>query len=665
MASHRTLPAIIALTCLANLVASCKDPIEPHSPEKIVPGEPGPPAYFPSGSPPACPAAAELDALPLPEAAPTDGAGLCQDGWCWVSHAPQGHELVDVWSHPAAGAWFVGQAGTVLQRQAGTWTWHRTPTRSTLRGVWGASLQNLWAVGDGGALLHYDGASWTAAQAPGPATDLLDVEGAAADEVWAAGRAGRLLRWDGAAWTEVPSGTDADLLELSILSAEDVWVSARGVGLLRCTPQGCVSQEGPAGIDTQTAQVRMWEGADERWVSFSPRDPPYTWRDGRWSASGIGAFPSALRYIDLWVGGPQDAWLYTYAAAIPSLPTVALFHWDGTEWRAAAVPGGPYRSTGSVWSAHTLGGSGPADLWAFGSAGALLHWDGTTWQELRPKRAFRSARGKLRVPEVGYGLRLSASSDGAAVWANERGGLFDGDTWPRSRTESWDAYLVAVPALGGLRPDGFGAARRREGARDEHVLEGRLEGDPAPSRARIHGSADDNVWALTEGRAWAWDGVQWRSRLNGVGELFAVWTGASTDTWVAAAEQLMHWNGTEWRTFPTQGFTAAALWASWGGDVWAAGMRSGAAALFHWDGRTWSEVSSPALENVGALEAMTGRCPSQVYAVGSGGAVLAWDGAAWTRLSVPTTLDLYGVAIVGEELWIAGASGAVLRQQRP
>ncbi|REG35925.1 photosystem II stability/assembly factor-like uncharacterized protein [Archangium gephyra] len=615
-----------------------------------------------------CPTAAELDALPLPASVPTTGTRLCRDGWCWVSHEPQGHDLHAVWSHPTEGAWLVGQAGTVLHWKLDTWTWQSTPTRNTLRGVWGASPDDIWAVGDEGTLLHFDGTGWTTVPAPGDTVDLLSIEGLSSREVWAAGKGGRLLRWDGSAWALVPSGTSAELKEVSVLSADDVWVSAQGVGLLRCTPGGCTAQAGPSEVGATELPRDMWERGSERWVVFGHPPVSYLWKDGAWSVERIAPPPGpdfATTYSDPWVGGANDAWVFITQRASPSIATRWIYHWDGGTWTRLEEPFANLadRRHVSLWSAQTLGGSSPSDLWAIGNQGAVLHWDGSTWRDLRHLRGFLSAYSPSSPTVLGnYTLGLTASPDGARVWANPTAGGSRLDvaasTWATSEGD-WHAHLIPPPR--GV----VSSPRFTVSGTGVQPLEGLQPGDPEPWRTRIHASARDNVWAMDSQRLWAWEGQAWRIALEGQGELFAVWTHGPKDTWVAGAEKLLHWDGEGWQEHPTPGFTASALWGAWRRDLWAVGNKGGMAALFHWEGEQWSEVSSDALQGLGPLQAVAGRCASEVYAAGSGGALLNWDGATWRRMSVPTTLDLYGVTPVGKELWISGANGAVLRQPRP
>ncbi|HEX5746464.1 MAG TPA: hypothetical protein VFZ09_09480 [Archangium sp.] len=644
--------AALALACLLTWTNGCKRE-EPPAPdiEKA----------------PACPTAAELDALPLPAAVPTTGTGSCRDGWCWVSHEPQGHHLHAVWAHPTGGVWMAGQAGTVLhQAPQGQWTWQSTPTSQTLRGIWGASPADLWAVGDAGTLLHFDGSAWTAVPAPGDAVDLLSVEGASSHEVWAAGKSGRLLRWNGSAWALVPSGTSANLRGVSVLSADDVWVGVEDAGLLRCTPTGCAAQAVPSEVAATTTPVGMWERNSGRWVTFGAQPESYFWKDGAWSEERIPPPPSSgiSTYSGLWVGGANDAWVFVYQTWAPSMASKQILHWDGSTWTTLEEPrtDTSTRRTSSLWNVHTTGGSGPSDLWAVGDEGAILRWDGSAWRDQRQLRGLPAAYSPS-TPSVreAYFVELSASPDGAVVWANPGGPSrvdVAASTWATSEG-TWHAHLIPPPRRTVSSPQftvsGTGI----------QPLQGLLPGDPEPWRTRVHASARDNVWAMDQQRVWAWEGQAWRIALEGQGELFAVWTHGPKDTWVAGTGKLLHWDGEGWQEHPTPGFTASALWGSWRRDMWAVGRKGDTAGLFHWDGKDWSEVSSDALQGIERLLAVTGRCTSEVYAVGTGGALLHWDGASWRRMALPTTLDLYGVTPVGRELWVSGAQGAILRQPRP
>lgn len=72
---------------------------------------------------------------------------------------------------------------------------------ATLFKVWGSAADDLWISGEGGTMLHRDAATFTdhSAELATPSS-VLTVHGCARDDVWAVAGQG-LYRFDGAAWT--------------------------------------------------------------------------------------------------------------------------------------------------------------------------------------------------------------------------------------------------------------------------------------------------------------------------------------------------------------------------------------------------------------------------------------------------------------------------------
>src|SRR6516162_803462 len=112
----------------------------------------------------------------------------------------------------------------------------------------------------------------------------------------------------------------------------------------------------------------------------------------------------------------------------------------------------------------------------------------------------------------------------------------------------------------------------------------------------------------------------------------------------------VHFDGQNWSAVPTptlQGrndFDGVAAVAS--NDVWAVGAQNISSTGFaqplieHWDGTSWSVVSSPKLKQDGALEAVTAISKNNVWPVGllddlSAALVEHWDGTSWSVVSSP------------------------------
>lgn len=163
-----------------------------------------------------------------------------------------------------------------------------------------------------------------------------------------------------------------------------------------------------------------------------------------------------------------------------------------------------------------------------------------------------------------------------------------------------------------------------------------------------------------------WDGISWTSvavppygqdnaTLEGVAPVSDndVWaTGYTTSFrgWIYDRPLLIHWNGTRWRRFAVPlppDAHGATLWRSEAvstDDVWAVGWyhtrRQGHSKtlIIHWDGSSWSLVSSPNVPgHLNELRAITATGPDEAWAVGFAGnrmLIERWDGVRWSIESI-------------------------------
>jgi hypothetical protein len=139
-----------------------------------------------------------------------------------------------------------------------------------------------------------------------------------------------------------------------------------------------------------------------------------------------------------------------------------------------------------------------------------------------------------------------------------------------------------------------------------------------------------------------------------------------------------HWDGSSWKvvsspnigskTEPTDN-TLAGVTAVSTNDVWAVGYAGGKTLIEHWNGKTWSIVSSPNIgTNVNFLYGATAISATDIWAVGdtpggvrSGSVTLTehWNGKTWSIVSSPNvgTLGSYlnGVsALASNNVWSVG-----------
>jgi hypothetical protein len=164
---------------------------------------------------------------------------------------------------------------------------------------------------------------------------------------------------------------------------------------------------------------------------------------------------------------------------------------------------------------------------------------------------------------------------------------------------------------------------------------------------------------------------------------------ADNDIWAVGTTNLntnsytplaVRFDGTSWIAVPTPtlkgraDFDGVAAVAS--GDVWAVGAKdisdTGTAQplIEHWDGTSWSVVSSPKLKDGGVLNAVAAISSNNVWAVGffdnfSGDLVEHWDGTSWSIVSSPafngTNDILYGIsADASNDIWAVGNSNGGL-----
>src|SRR5579863_6557921 len=150
-----------------------------------------------------------------------------------------------------------------------------------------------------------------------------------------------------------------------------------------------------------------------------------------------------------------------------------------------------------------------------------------------------------------------------------------------------------------------------------------------------------------------------------------------------------HWDGTRWSVIAspnvgTYGNGLSAVTALSASDIWAVGNDAntnygGRTLIEHWNGSKWSVVSSP---NVGLFDnelwSVAGVAPDDIWTVGlnwaSPGDVVAtltehWDGSTWSVVSSPNPPggdnDLHGVvAVASNNVWALGgsASGPITMQ---
>lgn len=315
---------------------------------------------------------------------------------------------------------------------------------------------------------------------------------------------------------------------------------------------------------------------------------------------------------DVWaVGAGYDQLLNAYRTVIE--------HWNGANWSIISSP----NATDGYNLLNGVAVAGANNIWAVGQAA-----NGSTYSTLIEHSAGgkRSLWSIVASPNVaGNSCVLNAIAAVAPndIWAV--GYSTDSDFHDQSLTMHWDGTtwsIVPSPAVGN---------------------------DILYAVAAI---ASNDVWATGRtkvgyghGRTLTlhWDGLNWMvvpspndSTTNN--SLFGVAAVAANDVWaVGSAGSLktlaIHWNGGSWSVFPTPAVENASnavlvgIVASSSGDIWSAGQfivpLEGSAQhtlTEHWDGLSWSVVSSPNADSSNnRLQGIAATPKGTLWAVGTTG----------------------------------------------
>ena len=510
----------------------------------------------------------------------------------------------------------------------------------------GPSPARLWAVGGAGALWAFDGTSWTSTTS-GTSNTLANLWAASERDVFAAGANATMLHYDGTAWTAMtmPGSGTAPYSGLWGFSSSDVWVTGAADALLH------------------------WDGTS-------------------WSVVGLSG-----GWQGLWGSAPNDLFAVGNAGVIA--------HYNGTAWSSMSSP--TLENLRRVW------GSSPTDVYAAGSNGTILRYDGASWTVMPTYQTGRLVNGMFGTPR-GTVWAVGGGGGPALVLRGYRGGSVTASptsaalhslgatatltaTVRDATSESladiplrWTSTAPSVARVDSLT--GVVTAVANGSATVRATAAGGAYADVAvtvqqvsrtlsisPAAVVLAGPGATQGFTVTAqdslGNAMPSPSLTWTSpnptvaTVNAAGVVSAVGTGqlvVTTTDGGAIASALV-----------TVGVPATApvnLWAARSTNVtatllgvWGAspsdlfGVGSGG-AIVHSDGSTWSPMTSG---STNALYAAWGTAHGDVFAVGVSGTILHYDGTAWTAMSSGTSQTLFSVwGTSHANVYAVGATGTLL-----
>ena len=175
------------------------------------------------------------------------------------------------------------------------------------------------------------------------------------------------------------------------------------------------------------------------------------------------------------------------------------------------------------------------------------------------------------------------------------------------------------------------------------------------------------MWVAGDSVLSHWDGSTWSNVApfpsDGNALIFAaVWAASPSDAWAIENNTgvIYRWNGMQWAKASIPVTQVNTVWGTASDDVWMVGPSSGVpgsdeAPIFHFDGVTWTKMSSGTKNS---FYAISGSSKTRAWAVGDFGTILQWNGQKWAADQSNTTTALYAVWASGDnDVWAVGIGG--------
>jgi hypothetical protein len=329
----------------------------------------------------------------------------------------------------------------------------------------------------------------------------------------------------------------------------------------------------------------------------------------------------------------NDAWAvgsFSNSHLITSAAKAFIEHWNGAAWSVVQSPATPL--DGSDLSG--VAAISPTNAWAVGNANSnndiklqtlIEHWNGTAWAIMKSPSPTNGAQL--------FALTALSATDmwAVGIYGNNLGRTLSAHTL----IEHWNGTTWTVVQ------------------------------SPNPGSGLNY---LESITAVSANDIWAAGFSSGGQTVLGMEETL-----------------IEHWNGISWTVVQSQspgtsGNTLSAITAISANDVWAVGNTNNGspgtdnALIEHWNGKSWSSVAgqNPGKES-NNLIAIVARSPHDVWTVGSFNSVFSdqqaqpliehWNGTSWSTVTSPnigtnnTSLAGMGLVPHSENIWAVG-SGA-------
>lgn len=253
-----------------------------------------------------------------------------------------------------------------------------SPSDETMQGIWGSSASDIFVVGDYGTILHYNGGSWSV-QSSGTTRDLKCVWGSASNNVYTAGYRRTVRSYNGSAWSSSDAGgTSYPTLYGIWGSASNNVFAVGGSSLIRKYTSSWATQTRSDGR-TETLRGVWGSSATDAWIVGDryKSGTPYYYTllhttNGGTSWTNVGSTKTGGQNLNgIWGSSANDIFAVGAGGTI-------LHCNNGTGGAAAwtAMTSGTTEALYGVW------GTAANDVYAVGASGTILHYDGISWSAM-------------------------------------------------------------------------------------------------------------------------------------------------------------------------------------------------------------------------------------------------------------------------------------------
>jgi alpha-tubulin suppressor-like RCC1 family protein len=451
--------------------------------------------------------------------------------------------LYGIWGNSASDIFIVGSSGQILHYNGSTWS--SMSVSSTLYAVHGTSGSDVFAVGLNGVVYHYDGSSWSQ-MTSNTTTTLNSVWANNSNDVFAAGGSGTVMHYNGSTWSAMTTGTTSTLRDIFGTSGSNVYAVGLSNAVIHyngstwTTLSGFpttnyavwASSSSDVFVTEYNAGSRHYDGST--WSSMNTLGGYDIWGN---SSSSVFALKNCCGFVYFYNGSSwsiitqqfedellYDVWKsddnYTFVVG----RTGTFLQNNGTTW--SSISSGTSNLLASVW------GTGSNDLYLTGYNGTIIRYNGSSCSTMTSNTSADL-----------YCVYGTSSSNIFAVGSAGTIQRYNGSTWS-SMTSGTTEILKAVWTTGSVA---FAAGYNGTILYYNGSTWSSMNSGTTSHFYTIWGLDATHVYAGNyTGYIYKYDGNNWTSVSNDLGSIKSIHGSSENDIYAVSGSSLAHYNGVQW-----------------------------------------------------------------------------------------------------------------------